>query len=792
MDERSVAVVAVHGVGRHEPGELSAMIAEQLQCASPERFDNFACTPIRIAVDAEALAIPEQEQPAAAADGGRLPRTVGARARGASPAAEGRDATDIDFTAITLAGGRDYADSYITTRLRCDQPDQRRVDVFDMFWADLSHGGTQGGLTALRQTVQLFLHVASLGRTALGTLLASRGAAREKREHIPVLSLIYGASAWGYWLLAVPIALGNILLLCLGAAFFALLVPDSGAARIGTTVAVAIAVACAAGVLLQRQMRREHAASWLQRIGLPAIWIGSIAVAALGLWWDGKQFIKTSDAAFILALATTLLVGTFFVQRYDVSRPGALVAWGVILGACAVWGFAVPRVMRAQQDAVDTLNWFVFFVEGNFAWLVAAWGALAVVNLCLLVSGVYAKYRYRYQDVGHSIDTGLIAASVPPTLLLTVALTLWSAVAHLLAKGDFALMKTQVPTLFGKGMTTVSERLRTMIDLSASPAATPFLVCVVVALACAILAFLPSVMAELLPPRQPLEQGRARGLWRWLNQGFHLLHAAKWITVLAFFLVLPTAAALQYLDLINWDRQGLGLVIGSGTLAYLSVTKLLGAVSLGRLSNAFADLRVVIDTAIDVDNWLRERPVGETPRLRIMARYVSLLDYLKQQGYGRIVLVSHSQGTVITLDLLRYLKARNPEFMAQMPPIDLMTFGSPLRQLYAARFPGIYGWARDPDPADAGVASWCNGYGSGDYIGRNLWNGTNQVRWQAPVPFTRGCYEFCTGALAHIHYFDNHSPDVAAAIMAALHVPSAAGPAGDSARPAAETVLVPA
>lgn len=54
---------------------------------------------------------------------------------------------------------------------------------------------------------------------------------------------------------------------------------------------------------------------------------------------------------------------------------------------------------------------------------------------------------------------------------------------------------------------------------------------------------------------------------------------------------------------------------GGGLLAYLSLTRLMGGVSLGKLSRAFASLRVVIDTAIDVDNWLRERPVGETPRL---------------------------------------------------------------------------------------------------------------------------------------------------------------------------------
>jgi hypothetical protein len=151
-----------------------------------------------------------------------------------------------------------------------------------------------------------------------------------------------------------------------------------------------------------------------------------------------------------------------------------------------------------------------------------------------------------------------------------------------------------------------------------------------------------------------------------------------------------------------------------------------------------------------------------------MARYVSLLRHLEREGYERIVVISHSQGTVITLDLLRYLKARHPAFLAQLAPIDLLTFGSPLRQLYAARFRGIYGWARNANLSDAGLASWGNGYGSGDYVGRNLWKGNLQTLLQSTPPHKQGCYEFCTGALGHIHYFDKHSPGVATAILAAL------------------------
>jgi hypothetical protein len=421
--------------------------------------------------------------------------------------------------------------------------------------------------------------------------------------------------------------------------------------------------------------------------------------------------------------------------------------------------------MQARQVAVDPLGWFMFVVEGNFAWLAAAWALLALVNLWLLAASLHARRHCSYDAVRRSIDTGLVAAAVPPPLLLMVVLALWSAAWKLLDAGDFALMKRPVASLFGDRMESVSARMEHLINLSAGPAAMPFLLCLTLALACALVALLPSVLAELLPPRDPADGGRSLGLWRWLDQGFRLLRTAKWIAVFAFFILLPAGAWLQYGGR-EQEVSYLGIALGSSALAFLSVTRLFGAVSLNKLSRAFTRLRVVIDTAIDVDNWLRERPVGSTPRLRIMARYASLLRYLGEQDYERIVIVAHSQGTVITVDLLRYLKARHPEFLRRLPPIDLLTFGSPLRQLYALRFPAIYGWANNPDPREAGVASWCNGYGSGDYVGRNLWDSATGTPWK---PGRSGEQrEFCTGALAHTRYFKSLSPDVARAVTAAI------------------------
>jgi hypothetical protein len=123
------------------------------------------------------------------------------------------------------------------------------------------------------------------------------------------------------------------------------------------------------------------------------------------------------------------------------------------------------------------------------------------------------------------------------------------------------------------------------------------------------------------------------------------------------------------------------------------------------------------------------------------------------------VIVAHSQGTVITADLLRFLRdAASPNDDPQIArlaamPVYLFTMGCPLRDLYAARFPRLYHWARRPEPAALGVRQWTNAYRSGDYIGRSLWPD------ERTDDSTRT--DVCIGAGAHTHYWDRTAPMIA-------------------------------
>ncbi len=228
----------------------------------------------------------------------------------------------------------------------------------------------------------------------------------------------------------------------------------------------------------------------------------------------------------------------------------------------------------------------------------------------------------------------------------------------------------------------------------------------------------------------------------------------------------------------------------------------------GTLSRHIPSLRGPLDIALDIDNHFREFPRTNIPRARIFSRYAALLDHIAAQGYERVVIVAHSQGTVISAELLRFLSSRDQcaprpgdsprldRAGTALPPVSLLTVGCPLRQLYAARFPGLYAWVLannghmfGPRAADIGVQRWMNAFSSGDYVGRWLWSrATPGTRLDHPMtnvvahePFGRrdvyaGFHptppdethlrdarevEVCLGLGAHTHYFERDQTTVA-------------------------------
>jgi hypothetical protein len=148
----------------------------------------------------------------------------------------------------------------------------------------------------------------------------------------------------------------------------------------------------------------------------------------------------------------------------------------------------------------------------------------------------------------------------------------------------------------------------------------------------------------------------------------------------------------------------------------------------GLLSKYIPGLRAPLDVVLDVDNYFRSWPRGAAPRAMMMSRFDAVLRWLEPR-YDQIVIVAHSQGTVIAADLLRLRVLRNLELHVPQRDLHFVTFGSPLRQLYAARFPAFYEWILrendrlgGPDLSGTGIVRWINCFCSGDYVGRWLWS----------------------------------------------------------------------
>jgi hypothetical protein len=339
--------------------------------------------------------------------------------------------------------------------------------------------------------------------------------------------------------------------------------------------------------------------------------------------------------------------------------------------------------------------------------------------------------------------------------------------------------------------------------------------------AMALWALLPSVLTENdseSPRTGPVSRSnpaprplfKPESLGNWLSSGFRYLRSGGkilyWMTLAgagapaAFYVVRGIVLgnlAIPYLDptLVSKIVDLAGPAIKplteiAGTLVAGAAVGLIGFG--GSISKLAFGFRPVLKVGLDVDNWLREHPLDSNPTARICGRYVSLLRHIlawkdggdSEKKYTAIVIVAHSQGTVITADLLRFLNSDkyDPELQRLFEgevPVYLFTMGCPLRQLYSLRFPFLYGWARGnagKTRVSLGVQQWINAYRSGDYIGRCLWPKSGECEEWAPMVWglgdpppkdgvngnpAEGWMEFCIGSGAHTHYWDFSAAQIA-------------------------------
>jgi hypothetical protein len=143
-----------------------------------------------------------------------------------------------------------------------------------------------------------------------------------------------------------------------------------------------------------------------------------------------------------------------------------------------------------------------------------------------------------------------------------------------------------------------------------------------------------------------------------------------------------------------------------------------------------------------INNPFWGKPVFEI-RERIQNRFRETLNRLLQglQENGRLIVIAHSQGSVVAIDGLN--KAIDPELRRNID-ITLITMGSPFTHLYQWYFPDHYESVDDKSTAEDGkwhglkksVKTWINLFRADDYIGTFIACKISEV-WLHNIPICK-------------------------------------------------------
>ena len=739
----------------------------------------------------------------------------------------GRYAPEYDFMRGQLEDYRSSGDPYDTLRLEGHPLSESKpsdaahptavVHIYEMYWSDLSRLGTSL-LSIFGELYQLLFHLAHLSRQAVEHALVEYKDDRAWRWYASL-------TQWAVRLLTVFVPVSWLTMLTTVLGILVLAVPNEKKPFVVATIAGL--------VVFGSVWRAAYVRSGRDALGVllwPLIPLSGTAVGGFLWWWMRSENRDQHPAhADRLMLVTWMLVAgviLWFVYRaYARVRPGVrgigMAAYGAALLST---GWVISTVSAAEMSA-RTTNVFEVETVG----VVAIWYSLYLVATLAAILGIWNRWRLRrarrqaaphdvkrvelqIERASHAGWTARTTIALSSALVLLLTFVLWAATLKVSnAVVPDALKQSYTPFFprFFGGPGSYEKFFANVIGTTAG-AGFPLVLIVMALLGLVLLiAFLPAVLQELAAPRSgerfeartgapsapdangasakdnnpwsraALDGDRAQRLGKWLSFGYGAVTFSVVLLFVAVFVLQPATSILHWLQpdayplLGNLQHNAHDLILTLGTL--LATTSVSVMVVSRRLEALALGFRPMLDAALDVDNYLREHPRERTPRARIAERYVSLLRYLshwrdgKDQPYRAIIIVSHSQGTVISADLLGFLQVeRDPELSGaaagsgrRTPPLMLFTMGSPLRQLYGFSFPHLYRWIRDPaaawggrprakgrpprfggptpsdethvvtppyiaddavpDPTDLGLTRWVNAYRSGDYVGRALW-----------------------------------------------------------------------
>ncbi|MEP6873239.1 MAG: hypothetical protein ABI887_02660 [Burkholderiales bacterium] len=832
------AVIVVHGVADQVRGETAAAVAAQLAHARRGRVQRSAL-PIEVPHLLPASGYARWEatgiggvvkslrqsrgsdflEPDLGGDprhrtaAAPLPNSAGGTAPNSGPTAD----EGVRYTDYLLAKARAVPSQgpspavYEAPCFEVQAGDGTRLDVFEMHWADLSRLSSSAP-RIVSELFTLLFHLSKLGADAVGLAATTF----PKNRPLQWLNFFQRNADWLYsrWLALVSLQL----VVC------ALLVLPRGVLAGHALGSLAAGLLAVLSVVVAALWVYRGKASWL-KASLACIVPGVLAAIAL-VWLVGSHW-PTAAPWLMAAWIVVIVVLHDGLLRFCERRFRAVLGIGRLLLALTLalvlWGGQLFGMNNWDGWALGVLN----AVEGLLLGQVALWMLITPLIVGIVVAGMLAGRAARPRSakddatttVQQAVVTGRLGLFVSLGIFLAFTMTAWTMFAAPLKSLAADLHYT--PWWFGSTTMPAAEFVQQRLVNSTENFA-PVALALLVLLGFIALSFLPSLLIEV----RAVEGVQSARLGRWLTLGNRAIERlACWWSWLLLPLLLVAALVLAASQWQQWaDHQTCttaeraaasdGNCIAAITTQVHALTDPLleswsstqstsnkalaslvlalsggaaGLIAIGGMAfKKVRALRAPLDAALDVDNHFREFPRDAISRVQIVERYVALLERVITAGHTEIAIVSHSQGTVITADLLRYLQQRERLLRPGQAAGDalvalgarlrghvrLLTVGSPLRQLYALRFPVMYGWVlgnvngphRGPSPAALGAVRWINLWGSGDYVGRWLWasaGGAQPTALQFPeedyAPTLRshdGWRDQCIGADAHTHYFE--------------------------------------
>ena len=836
-----VAILAVHGVGQHAAGSSEDAMVDLLLALPPAEpdgpcpFGPFRAVGIQIPL--QPLRVPKESAPKTSfgtrflhlyeEQSTKLAREQSAKSVRSKTGLDGTNSqqgeTGYEYMSMLL---RDYqggasGNVYTTKRLEGTRDESAfggpaEAHIYEVLWADLASANN----TFLRfflALFQLLLHLGSLSRLAVDT---------GSIENSGFLWQAYlSMQRYAVRILQIFLPLFKVILLI---ALFSCVpgLPNGIAHGIAVPILLCALAGTIVGLFVLTTISKAINVS-------PWIWaVAALVPGALGAGVGSLSAFRHGTAAGAGSIASWICLGVpllyFVLSQYENVRKGVQVTgWVSYFAFLSVYAFCLIN-HSVQQASFWTVEWVVAAIRTS--WLLM----FAFAFLALIFSSLHLRREKKNSPqrarLCAAIRTSRLALALPAILFLLITSMVWGSMfflAKLAQKPRGRFFDESLFTSAGWGTGWLSrlhlipdvnclvipgDYLKSLLCWSLGYQLPITLALFALGLFLLIWWVIPGALTERFrlrndqrPPRNSTNAQSVR-LGSWISRGLDATSVVTLLVWCSIFLAPP----VFYLLPEHFFRSDL-LALLKGTTVSIVESFLL--ISSGAVLAAVVKYgSPVLGAVLDVDTYLRTSPQDATPRAKIVERYVSTLRYLAHyrgmdgRGYDSVVIVSHSLGTLITADLLRYLNHRGDPDLAVFGlargagtpdiPIKLLTMGSPIRQLLNRFFPYLYDWVRRepdngihplpapimqppdlppnarPDPQELGVAVWVNTYRSGDYVGRSLWldewycrtdPAMNDGRYPYPIykASDRCRAEMCIGAGAHTHYWDDTALDVA-------------------------------